>query len=87
MWVELEWGLHLKGRLLRDRLPGVAQMVKNTPAVQETQVQTLGGEDPLKEGMQPSLVFLPGESYGERNLSTVHGVAQSLQSMGLHSQT
>ena len=29
----------------------VAQMVKNTPAVQETQVQSLGLEDPLKKGM------------------------------------
>ena len=29
----------------------VAQMVKNLPAVQETQVQSLGQEDPLKKGM------------------------------------
>ena len=29
----------------------VAQMVKNLPAMQETQVQSLGREDPLKEGM------------------------------------
>ena len=27
----------------------MAQMVKNTPAVQETQVQSLGLEDPLKK--------------------------------------
>ena len=26
-------------------------MVKNLPAMQETQVQTLGQEDPLKKGM------------------------------------
>ena len=26
-------------------------MVKNLPAMQETQVQSLGGEDPLAEGM------------------------------------
>ena len=26
-------------------------MVKNLPAVQETQVQSLGQEDPLKKGM------------------------------------
>ena len=34
-------------------LPLVAQMVKNLPAMQEmleTQVQSLGWEDPLKEG-------------------------------------
>ena len=28
----------------------VAQMVKNPPAVQETQVQSLGWEDPLEKG-------------------------------------
>ena len=29
----------------------VAQLVKNLPAVQETSVRSLGGEDPLEEGM------------------------------------
>ena len=29
----------------------VAQMVKNLPAMWETQVWSLGGEDPLEEGM------------------------------------
>ena len=29
----------------------VAQMVKNPPAVQETQVQSLAWEDPLEKGM------------------------------------
>ena len=29
----------------------VAQMVKNLPAVQEIQVQSLGWEDPLEKGM------------------------------------
>ena len=29
----------------------VAQMVKNLPAVQETQVQSLGGKDPLEKGI------------------------------------
>ena len=28
-----------------------AQMVKNLPTMQETQVQSLGGEDPLEKGM------------------------------------
>ena len=31
--------------------PLVTQMVKNLPAVQESQVQSLGGEDPLEKGM------------------------------------
>ena len=29
----------------------VAQMVKNLPAMQETQVQSVGQEDPLEKGM------------------------------------
>ena len=29
----------------------VAQMVKNSPAMQETWVESLGWEDPLEEGM------------------------------------
>ena len=36
------------------------------------QVRFLGQEDPLEEGMQPTPVFLPGESYGQRSLATVH---------------
>ena len=30
----------------------VAQMVKNLPAIQETWVPFVGGEDPLEEGMR-----------------------------------
>ena len=29
----------------------VAQMVKNLPAMQETRIQSLGGEDPLEKRM------------------------------------
>ena len=29
----------------------MAQMVKNLPAIQKTQVQSLGGEDPLEKEM------------------------------------
>jgi len=31
-------------------------------------VQSLGWEDALEEGMQPTPVFLPGESHGQRSL-------------------
>ena len=52
----------------------VTQMVKNLPALQETQ----GRGDPLEKGWQPTLVFLPGKSHGQRNLgATVHAVAES----------
>ena len=33
------------------RVSLVAQMVKNQPAIQETQVPSLGLEDPLEKGM------------------------------------
>ena len=39
----------------------VIQIVKNLPAMWETWVQSLGWEDPLEEGMQPTPLFLPGE--------------------------
>ena len=31
-------------------------------------VRSLGGEDPLEEGMAPTPVFLPGEFRGQRSL-------------------
>ena len=40
----------------------MAQTVKNLPAMWETQVQSLGWEDPWKREWQPTPVFLPGES-------------------------
>ena len=46
---------------LHFSLSSVAQMVKNPLAMRETQVQSLGQEDPLEKGM-------PGESHGQRSL-------------------
>ena len=43
-------------------------MVKNLPAVQETQVQSLGWEEPLEKKWLPTLVFLLGEFHGQRSL-------------------
>jgi len=46
-------------------------VVKNLPAMQETwetQVQSLGREDPRKRAWQPTPVSLPGESHGQRHL-------------------
>ena len=40
----------------------MAQSVKNLPALQETWVQSLGWEDPLRRAWQPTPVFLPGDS-------------------------
>ena len=37
--------------------------------MQETWVQSMGGENHLRRKWQPTLVFLPGESHGQRILS------------------
>ena len=36
--------------------------------MQETQVQSLGQEDPLEKGMATIPIFLPGESHGQKSL-------------------
>ena len=46
----------------------MAQMVKNLPAMQETQVRSLDWEDPWRKKEQPTPVFLPGKSRGQRSL-------------------
>ena len=46
----------------------VAQSVKNLPAMWETQVGSLGWEDPLEKGMAIP-VFLPKEFHGQRSLA------------------
>ena len=53
-----------------QRLPPspVAQMVKYLPATQETQVQSLGGKDPLEKGMAIHSEPLPGEFHEQRSL-------------------
>ena len=50
------------------RASPVVQMVKNLPAMQETQVQSLGQEDPLEKGMATTPVLLPGEFHRQRSL-------------------
>ena len=47
----------------------LAQLVKNLPALQETQIQSLGWEDPLEKKWLLTPVFLPGESHGQRSLA------------------
>ena len=63
--------------------PG-GSLVKNLPAPvqenQETWVSPLGQEDPLKEEMQPTPVFLLKKFHGQSNLTwraAVHGVTKS----------
>ena len=53
-------------------------MVKNQPEIQETRVPSLGQEHPRRRKWQPTPVFLPGKSYGQRSLvATVPRVAKS----------
>ena len=44
-------------------------MVKNLPAMQETQVQSLGQENLLEKKMATTSLFLPGEFHGKRSLA------------------
>ena len=46
----------------------VAQMIKNWPTKQETQVQFLGQEDPLEKRMATHSKCLTGEFHGQRSL-------------------
>ena len=54
-------------------------VVKNLLAMHEMWVQSLGWEDPWRRKWQPTPVFLPGESHGQRSLEGyVHVVAKEL---------
>ena len=44
-------------------------MVKNLPAMQETQVQSLGQKDPLEKGMATHSSILAWKSNGQRSLA------------------
>ena len=46
----------------------VGSVVKNPPATQEAQVQPLE-KIPWERNWQPTPVFLPGKSHGQRNLA------------------
>ena len=57
----------------------VAQMVKNPPVMQETQLQFLGWEDTLEKGMDTNSSILAWRIPMDREAlwATVHGVAKS----------
>ena len=48
--------------------PG-GSVMKNLPAIQKLQVQSLGREDPHGREWQPAPVFLPLKSHGPRSLA------------------
>ena len=57
----------------------VAQIVKNLPAMPETWVQSLGQEDPLKEGMVTHSSILAWRIPMDRGIwrAAVHGCKES----------
>ena len=57
LWAETPGGLQV-----------VAQRVKSLPAMWETQLRSLGREDPWRRKWQPTPVLLPGKSHGWRSL-------------------
>ena len=87
--IQLDTGVSSSGQKFRMKraisilkhmiwLPLVVQMVKNLPTVQETQVQTLGQEDPLEKGMvSHSSVLAWRIPWTERWRATVQRVAES----------
>ena len=46
----------------------VAQMIKNLPTMQETQVDPWDRKIPWRRAWQPTPVFLPEKSHEQRNL-------------------
>ena len=69
----------------------VAQLVKNLPAMQETQVRFLGWEDPLEEGMATHSSILAWRIPMDRGAqwSIVHRVAKNwtrLKQLNTHSR-
>ena len=46
----------------------IAQMVKSLPAVQETRAQSLSRKIPWRRVWQPTPIFMPGESHGQKSL-------------------
>ena len=66
---EREWRMGNRGVCESQHgFPG-SSAVKNPPVVQETWVPSLGQEDPLEMRMQPTPLFLPGKSHGQRSLA------------------
>ena len=63
-----EYPFSISSSSLTMRASLVARTVKNLPAMQETQVQSLAGKIPWRKEWQPTPVILNGESHGQRSL-------------------
>ena len=66
VWYRMLWGF-----------PGSSDSIKNLPAMRETQVPSLGWEDPLEKGMATHFSILAWEFVGKGAWrAIVHGVAE-----------
>ena len=64
-----EWAQKRRTRMRNlFRVSLVAQLVKNLPTMQEIQVRSLGGEDPWRRKWQPTPIFLPAKTNGQRTV-------------------
>ena len=83
MWLleifELYMQLTFAALILFLLASAVTQMVKNLPAMPETQVQSLGQEDPLDKGMATCSSVIAWRISMDRGAwwATVHGVTKS----------
>ena len=81
----LETPQSIKRRSLLHWASPVAQTVKNLPAMRETQVRSLGQEDPPENGMETHSSILAWRIPGIDRRATVHRVATSwTQLSGFH---
>ena len=79
-WIEIENWLYQKTQnylplnIISTKASLVVQIVKNLPAMQETQVWSLTREDPLEKEMASTPVVLPGEFQGQRSLAGIYSL-------------
>ena len=64
LWYSLSYRIFLRQNCCSQRASQVTQIVKNLPAMQKTQVWSLGREDPLEKD-----IATHGEFHGQRNLA------------------
>ena len=56
--------------------------------MQETQLRSLGQEDPLEKEMATTPAFLPGKSHGQRSWwATAHGITKSQKQLNFYHHT
>ena len=63
-----DWATFILTHIPRSAVVSGGLLVKNPPAMQETQIQPMGQEVPWRRTWQLTPVFLPGKSHGQRSL-------------------